>query len=68
MLYRGAIERQLENALCQLDDALDNSSIEVLLSRGEILILNNSLIAHGRTAFKDDPARPRLLERLWVEV
>jgi hypothetical protein len=68
MLYRGAIERQLENALCQLDDALDKSSIEVLLSRGEILILNNSLIAHGRTAFKDDPARPRLLERLWVEV
>jgi alpha-ketoglutarate-dependent taurine dioxygenase len=68
MLHLGAIERQLENALCQLDDALEKSSIEVLLNRGEILILNNSLIAHGRTAFKDDPARPRLLERLWVEV
>ena len=68
MLHSGAIERQLENALCQLDDALEKSSIEVLLNRGEILILNNSLIAHGRTAFKDDPARPRLLERLWVEV
>ena len=68
MLHRGPSERQLENALCQLDDALEKSSIEVLLNRGEILILNNSLIAHGRTAFKDDPARPRLLERLWVEV
>jgi len=68
MLHLGAIEGQLENALCQLDDALEKSSIEVLLNRGEILILNNSLIAHGRTAFKDDPARPRLLERLWVEV
>jgi len=68
MLHRGPIEPQLENALCQLDDALERSSIEVLLNRGETLILNNSLIAHGRTAFKDDPARPRLLERLWVEV
>jgi len=68
MLHWGAIERQLENALCQLDDALEKSSIEVLLNRGDILILNNSLIAHGRTAFKDDPAHPRLLERLWVEV
>lgn len=68
MLHLGAMERQLENALCQLDDALEKSSIEVLLNRGEILILNNSLIAHGRTAFTDDPARPRLLERLWVEV
>ena len=68
MLHREAIERQLEDALCQLDDALEESSIEVLLNRGEILILNNSLIAHGRTAFKDDPARPRMLERLWVEV
>ena len=68
MLHRGAIEPQLESALCELDEALEKSSIEVLLNRGEILILNNSLIAHGRTAFKDDPARPRLLERLWVEV
>lgn len=68
MLHCGAIEQQLESALCQLDYALEKSSAEVLLNRGEILILNNSLIAHGRTAFKDDPARPRLLERLWVEV
>jgi alpha-ketoglutarate-dependent taurine dioxygenase len=68
LLYFGPIERHLENALCQLDDALERSSVEVLLNRGEILILNNSLIAHGRTAFKDDPTRPRLLERLWVEV
>ena len=69
LLHWGAIERrQIENALSQLDDALERSSIEVLLNRGEILILNNSLIAHGRTAFKDDPTRPRLLERLWVEV
>ena len=67
MLHGGATKRQSENALCQLDDALKRSSIEVLLNRGEILILNNSLIAHGRTAFKDDPARPRMLERLWVE-
>jgi hypothetical protein len=68
LLHLGAIERQLETALCQLDDALERSAIEVLLNRGDILILNNSLIAHGRTAFKDDPTRPRLLERLWVEV
>ena len=68
LLHLGTIAGQLETALCQLDDALERSAIEVLLKRGDILILNNSIIAHGRTAFKDDPTRPRLLERLWVEV
>jgi Taurine catabolism dioxygenase TauD, TfdA family len=68
LLHRGTIEPQLERALFQLDSVLERLAFEVLLSRGDILILNNSIVAHGRTAFTDDPAHPRLIERLWVEV
>jgi len=34
--------------------------------RGQIQIINNAFIGHARTNFRDDPARPRHLLRLWL--
>ena len=64
----GAIEPALEQALSELDSELAQGAAEILLERGDILLVDNSTIAHGRTAFEDDPARPRFIERLWIEV
>jgi len=68
MLHGGAITPPLELALSALDSALESSAFDILLGRGDILILNNWVVAHGRTAFSDDLCQPRLIERLWVEI
>lgn len=50
-------------------DALLNDPLLVLrftLRRGEMLWVDNRSLAHNRTAFVDDPARPRLLVRMWT--
>jgi hypothetical protein len=54
-------------------DALDrelNSEANVLsfgLSAGEMLFLDNTTTTHDRDAFRNDPAAPRLMLRLWLE-
>lgn len=53
-------------ALDSLDDSLGRYSCRFLLEPGDLLFLNNRTLAHARTAFKDDPERPRRLLRLWV--
>jgi len=59
----------IERALAGLDQALERSAAEVMLDRGDLVLLDNTVIAHGRAAFHDPPAQlGRLLERLWVEV
>ena len=45
-------------------------SFEMTLAPGDIQLLNNHVIYHGRTPFEDDPAagRDRLLLRLWLSM
>jgi hypothetical protein len=64
----GIIAQPLERALSTLDAVLDRSAIDVSIGRGDSVILNNNVVAHGRTAFQDHPVRSRLVERLWDEV
>lgn len=63
----GAIAPPIEQALSELDAALERAAVEIPLARGDIVLLDNGSVAHGRTAFAG-LAPPRLIERLWVEV
>jgi hypothetical protein len=51
------------NAVAQRPDVC----LEFMLAPGEILISNNFVILHARTAFEDSERRRRLLLRLWLE-
>jgi hypothetical protein len=62
----GVIAPSLERAFAELDAALDHAAFEVPLRRGDVVLLDNRVIAHGRTAFFDTNP-PRLIERLWIE-
>lgn len=58
-------------ALAALDDALSQEKhhVELNLSAGDVLVLDNQRILHGRAVFQDDPAkgRPRRqMGRLWL--
>jgi hypothetical protein len=79
---RGIIDRgadTLGEPLSQLDkDALacfekvaqrDEVRFEVTLRPGEASFINNYELLHARTGFvdRDDPAKKRLLYRLWLE-
>ena len=61
--------RQVQ-ALDALDDLLSDSSLRVegYLNPGEIVLVNNKRILHGRTTFEDDPesSQQRLLLRSWI--
>jgi hypothetical protein len=54
--------------LDRLDAALNAPAFRyvLLLERGDLLFIDNPRIAHDRTAYGDDPARPRLMLRLWL--
>ncbi|MEB3316680.1 MAG: TauD/TfdA family dioxygenase [Cyanobacteriota bacterium] len=51
-----------------LDAALTSERFRhaFLLAPGDLLFVDNHRLAHDRTAYVDDPERPRLLLRLWV--
>lgn len=55
-----------------LDDELerDRNVLGIDLAAGDILLVNNALVAHTRTPFEDytDPDRKRLLARAWLRV
>jgi hypothetical protein len=57
-------------ALDALDTELSNPEliIEGFLDPGDVLVLNNQRILHGRTEFEDgpDPSMKRLLLRMWL--
>lgn len=57
-------------ALDALDALLerDGMALEMPFEPGDVQILNNNVVFHARTAFTDhpDPARRRLLLRLWL--
>ena len=60
----------LRIAMDMLDDTLDKGCcFDQSLGRGDIIICNNSSVAHGRTSFKDSPDKPRRhLVRAWMQV
>lgn len=63
----GFVAPALEQAFANLDVMLEQSAVEFPLSRGDMIFLDNRVIAHGRTAFVDS-CRPRWIERLWLEI
>ncbi|NRQ32849.1 TauD/TfdA family dioxygenase [Nonomuraea sp. NN258] len=56
-------------ALDAFDAALADPglTVELRLRPGDLLILDNTSILHGRTAFTDDPDNPRCLLRQWLD-
>lgn len=52
-----------------LDDLLTDPELVVplRLAPGDALWLNNRTVLHNRTAYRDDPQRPRRLLRMWVD-
>jgi hypothetical protein len=60
----------LEEALDMFDEIAnrDDIALRFLLQPGEMLLWHNYTNLHSRTAFEDDPQRPRLLLRLWLSV
>jgi SAM-dependent methyltransferase len=59
----------LRIAMDVLDDTLtEGCCFYERLERGDILICNNSCVAHGRDAFRDVPGQPpRHLVRAWIQ-
>lgn len=54
--------------LDRLDAALNAPAFRHVFAMepGDLLFLDNQRIAHDRTAYVDDPSRPRLMLRLWL--
>ena len=55
--------------LDQLDAALEDPrhAVHFLLEEGDMLFLDNTIIAHDREAYLAEPDAPRWLCRLWLE-
>jgi hypothetical protein len=53
-----------------LMDVAEEVCFEMRFAPGDIQLLNNHVVYHGRTAFKDDAGtgQDRLLMRLWLSV
>lgn len=72
---RAAAKRSGVALTAELDEALsyfaatarrEDVSVSFLLEPGEILLSNNFVVLHARTAFKNSAERKRLLIRLWL--
>jgi hypothetical protein len=65
------LPEDLKEALDYFDELARRSDIlfEFMLDPGDISLINNKTMLHGRTAFKDDedPAKRRHLMRLWID-
>lgn len=51
-------------------DAVLSDPVNVLSFRmepGDLLFVDNTLVAHDRDAYEEDPAWPRLMLRLWID-
>jgi hypothetical protein len=57
-------------AIHMLIDVAEENCFEMRFAPGDMQLLNNHVIYHGRTAFKDDAStgQDRLLMRLWLSV
>ena len=63
------IPKKLRLALSVLDKNLLNKNFiyNYKLAAGDIIILNNHLLAHGRKGFKLDNSNKRLIYRIWIK-
>ena len=57
-------------AIRLLMDVAEEGCFEMRFAPGDIQLLNNHIVYHGRTAFKDDASRgqDRMLMRLWLSM
>src|SRR5262245_36708924 len=57
-------------AIQMLMDVADEECFEMRFAPGDIQLLNNHVVYHGRTAFKDDAStgQDRMLMRLWLSM
>ncbi|HTF56587.1 MAG TPA: TauD/TfdA family dioxygenase [Planctomycetota bacterium] len=55
-----------KEALDLLDEVLEEILLQMSFEPGDIQFVHNHQILHDRTAFEDDPQRPRHLLRLWL--
>ena len=57
------------NALNYLDSLIENKRFQKIykLNRGDVIILNNNILAHGRTKFSLGSTEQRALMRVWVK-
>jgi hypothetical protein len=57
-------------AIQMLMDVAEEECFEMRFEPGDIQLLNNHIVYHGRTAFKDDEStgQDRMLMRLWLSV
>lgn len=64
------LEADERRALDVLDEQLRHPDhvLSFDLRRGDILWVNNRLLAHNRTAYRDTPGNVRKLQRMWVTV
>lgn len=66
------LTKQQADALDLLDEVLSRPEVEfrLAMSRGDLLLVLNSRIIHGRTAFVDEggPAAARRMLRLWLQM
>lgn len=53
-----------------MHEVADEVAFETAQAPGEIQLLNNHVVFHGRTAYKDhpEPGKRRLLHRLWISM
>lgn len=60
-------EKQIQ-ALDKLDEVYNDPKFKLTtrLMPGDLLVMNNLLLVHGRTAFTDDATSRRHLMRLWI--
>lgn len=60
----------LDEALAFFDSVAQRSdvSLEFMLEPGEIMVCNNFVVLHARTAFEDSQTMRRLLLRLWLNL
>jgi hypothetical protein len=65
------ISELAERAMQRLDEMTRDTQYEVFMDfePGDIQLINNYHVLHGRTAYRDDPStgRVRHLKRLWLE-
>jgi hypothetical protein len=55
-----------KEALDLFDAILEEIAIQMDFQPGDLQFVHNHQVLHDRTAFEDDPARPRHLLRLWL--
>ena len=63
------ITQQEKEALVYLESTIAQPSfhLDMELRRGDLQLVNNFLVLHARTAYRDGPNRKRRLLRLWLD-